>query len=716
MNRSPSLYNNLETWRILVFAVVGLLVFGVYVGRLFTLQVIEYETWSARAEDNRTSEVNTPAMRGIIYDRNGTILASNIASFNVVVTASLLPDDDGAVQEIFRELSRLTGLPVNKGDLETTPYIPCEDDLGIAQIVEYGQTATPYSPVTIACDIDATLARIIQEKAMDLPGVSIEVQPVRDYPTGSITANVIGFMGPIPAAQEEFYIEQGLVPNRDKVGYAGIELSLQDVLGGKNGLRTVEVDVAGKEVRDILPPVRAKPGYNVRLTLDVRLQQAAEEIFKQELELWNNYFGEIRYSSGVVIAMNPKTGEILAMVSYPSYENNRMARFIPEYYYNQLVADPANPLMNHAVGDNLPAGSVFKIVTGVGALNERVVDPDQFIETPGKLVVSEQFAVNQVGFEREFVDWNEAGFGQLNFIGGLSNSSNVYFYKLGGGWKDEVPVGLGICRLGTYARALGYGVEPGTGLPYEARGLIPDPKWKRVTHGEGWSTGDTYIVSVGQGYVVATPLQVLMSAATIANDGKLMQPTLIREVTDAEGNLVPLWRTEDFDYVENPEPGAIQISPFQPHMKWDITKDNVIEEFFDTTIQGCEPTGSYKNVEPWVIEEVQAGMRRAVTHGTLSVPIIGFASLEGQAIAAAGKTGTAEYCDRYAQAKGLCEFGRWPSHAWTVAYAPFEDPEIAVVAFVYNGEEGASVAGPIVRRVLQAYFSLKSIDINLQTP
>jgi penicillin-binding protein 2 len=713
MNRSPSLHNNLEAWRVTVFAVVGVLIFSVYIGRLFTLQVIENAQWLERAEDNRTDEVNTPAPRGILYDRNGTILARNIASYNVVVTASLLPDDEGATQEIFRELSRLTGMPVNRGNLETTPYVPCEEDLGIAQIVEYGQTATPYDPVRIICDIDSTQALIIQEKAVDLPGVSVEVQPIRDYPTGSITSTVIGFMGPIPAVDEDYYTNLGLVPNRDKVGYSGIELALQDILGGKNGLREIEVDVAGKEVRDIAPPVHPKPGYNVRLTLDVRLQKAAEEIFKQELESWNRIFPEPRYTSGVVIAINPKTGEILSMVSWPTYENNRMARFIPGYYFTQLSEDPANPLMNHAVGDNLPAGSVFKLVTGVGALNEGVVTPEQIIETPPKLIVSEKFAVNQQGGEREFVDWNEAGFGQLDFIGGLSNSSNVYFYKLGGGFEDEVPEGLGICRLGTYARALGYGAEPETGLPYEARGLIPDPKWKRITHGEGWSTGDTYIVSVGQGYVVATPLQVLMSAATIANDGKLMQPTLVREVTDADGNIVPLWRTEEFDYLEQPAQGAIQVSPFQPHMKWDITQDNLIEEFFDTTIQGCEPTGGHKNVDPWVIEKMQEGMRRAVTHGTLSIPAVGF---EGWPIAAAGKTGTAEYCDKYAQAKDLCKFGRWPSHAWTVAYAPYEDPEIAVVAFVYNGGEGASVAGPIVRRVLQAYFSLKSIDISLQTP
>jgi len=185
-------------------------------------------------------------------------------------------------------------------------------------------------------------------------------------------------------------------------------------------------------------------------------------------------------------------------------------------------------------------------------------------------------------------------------------------------------------------------------------------------------------------------LQVLLSAATIANNGKLMRPTLLREVVDGEGNVV---------------------QPFQPEEKWDITQDPIIQEFEETTVRGCEPIeGKTKTVQPWVVAKVQEGMRRAVTNGTLANE---FASVT---IAAAGKTGTAEYCDKYALARNRCVPGEWPSHAWTVAYAPYENPEIAVVAFVYNGGEGASVAGPIVRQVLNAYFELKAIDVAQQAP
>ena len=695
MNGSSKLQNHVAPWRILVFALVILVVFIIYSIRLFTLQVIENDQWLARAEDNRTSLVNIPALRGIIYDRNDVVLARNIASYNIVITAGDLPDDEGAIQKIFRELSDMIDLPVNRSELTAeNPYVPCVSDHGITQIVEYGSTVTPYTPVKIRCDVSRELAMLVQEKAIDWPGVGIETSPIRDYPTGYLTASFIGFLGPIPAADKDFYEAKGLVANRDKVGYAGLELALEDVLAGTNGKRTVEIDVAGKVLRGIDVPISAKPGNNLRLTIDTRLQQASFAILEREIDYWNRFLNTIRSTSGVVIAMNPQTGEILSMVSYPTYENNRMARIIPAYYYNQLILDPANPLLNHAVGDVLPAGSVFKISTAVGALNEGVVTPEQLIDTPPAIEVTEKYYANDPGQQRQFVDWNKAGFGQLDFIGGIMNSSNVYFYKLGGGYKDEVPEGLGICRLGTYARALGYGDYPGTSLPDEEKGLIPDPKWKRTTHGESWSTGDTYITSVGQGYILATPLQVLMSAATIANDGKLVQPQLVRDVLDSEGNI---------------------IQPFAPVLKWDITVDPIIQEYYPTTIRGCEEIpGQTKTVQPWVVEKVQEGMRAAVTKGTLSDPLkVGMNLLEAIGVQSAGKTGTAEYCDKYASAKNLCIPGNWPSHAWTVAYAPFSNPEIAVVAFVYNGGEGASVAGPIVRQVLQAYFQLKAADSEL---
>jgi penicillin-binding protein 2 len=588
----------------------------------------------------------------------------------------------------------MINVPSNLNEISAeNPYVPCRSEHGIAQIVEYGETSAPYTPVRIKCNIDRTTAMIIKEEAVDLSGIDIEIESVRDYPTGSLTADIIGFLGPISALEEEYYRQRNFVPNRDKVGYAGVERYFQSILSGRNGERLVEVDVGGQVLSDLVPPVDPVPGLNLRLTIDSRLQSAAESILVREIDEWNAYYGEVRMNSGVVIAINPRTGEVLAMVSYPSYENNRMARVIPEYYFEQLSEDPRNPMLNHAVGDELPAGSVFKLVTAVGALNEGVVTPEQIIKAPPKIVIEEKFSANVLNPQpREFIDWNEAGFGEIDFVNGLANSSNVYFYKLGGGYEDEVPEGLGICRLGTYARAMGYGNFPGIELPLVEDGLIPDPTWKRINQGENWSSGDTYIAGVGQGFIIATPLQVLLSATTIANDGELMRPTILREILDSDGNI---------------------IKSFLSDPLWDITTEPMIDIFNDPSSPGgCESklTGEKKAVEPWVIEKVQEGMRQAVLNGTLTD------EFENVNISVAGKTGTAEYCDKYANEKNLCIPGNWPTHAWTTAYAPYEDPEIAVVAFVYNGGEGASVAGPIVRQLLEAYFEIKAGDTAAQNP
>jgi penicillin-binding protein 2 len=694
MNSSANLNNNVQVWRILVFGIAIVAVFLIFLGRLFSLQILQSAEWVTLAEENRISKINLPTQRGIVFDRNDYILAQNIPSYNVVIIPSELPDDVGEIQEIYRQINVMINVPINLNEVSNeNPYVPCISEHGITQIVEYGETTAPYSPVRIKCNIDRTAAMIIKERAVDLPGVDIEIESVRDYPTGSLTAGIIGFMGPISAAEEDYYLERNFVPNRDKVGYAGIERYFQSILSGRNGERLVEVDVGGQVLRDVVPPVDPTPGLNVKLTIDSRLQSAAESILTREIDEWNAYFGEERMNSGVVIALNPKTGEILAMVSYPSYENNRMARVIPQYYFEQLSEDERNPMLNHAVGDELPAGSVFKLVTAVGALNEGVVTPDQIIEAPPKIVVEEKFSANELNPRpREFVDWNDAGFGEIDFVDGLANSSNVYFYKLGGGYQDEIPEGLGICRLGTYARALGYGDYPGVELPLVEDGLIPDPTWKRINQGENWSSGDTYIASVGQGFVIATPLQVLLSAATIANDGALMRPTILEEILDSEGNV---------------------IKSFLPDQIHDITTEPLIDVFDDPSSPGgCESklTGEKTTVEPWVIAKVQEGMRKAVLNGTLTD------EFENVNISVAGKTGTAEYCDKYANDKNLCIPGNWPTHAWTTAYAPFEDPEIAVVAFVYNGGEGASVAGPVVRQLLEAYFEIKAGDTAAQNP
>ena len=716
MNSTTTSQYQISPWRLWVLYGVVSLVLSSLLFRLVTLQVVQEGSWSEQSVENFTTEVSIPPARGIIYDRNGFILASNIASYNVVITPANLPDSDADIQNIYRELSGLIDVPATQGTIEDAKLITeCVPGPGIEQLVALGESLAPYRPVKIKCDVDEDTARIVREAAVDWPGVSVEIEPIRDYPTGSLTANVIGFLGPIPASQEEEYRRQGFVPNRDKIGYAGVEASLDEILTGTPGRRVIQVDVAGAELRNLEPPIAPVPGSNVKLTIDARLQNAAEAVLLDEITSWNDYFGRIRISSGVIIAMNPRTGEVLAMVTYPTYENNRMARFIPAYYYEQLSEDPRKPLLNNAIQAEYPPGSVFKLSTATGAINEGVVTLGQEIAAPGQLLLCEKFSPNDPCTDnntRPFVDHifdrQPEGFGTVTFLQCIAYSSNVCFYKLGGGFEDEIEEGLGIFRLGEYARALGYGQLSGIQLIGEQDGLIPSPQWKRINQGENWSTGDTYIASVGQGYVLGTPLQILMSGATIANDGKLMQPTIVREVTDSEGKVLDRWfNPEDFAITARPIPGSYQISPFVPNLKWDLTITPMIKGY--SCEEGyCSDTGELKTVKPSSVEAVQTGMRMAVTTppwGTLNRAFDDFP------IAVAGKTGTAEYCDDVALEANRCQFGQWPTHSWTLAYAPFDDPEIIVMAFAYNGGEGASVAGPMVRRVLDAYFELKSIDI-----
>jgi len=666
---------------VFIYILLGL-VFAFFIYRLFLYQIIEGEKYKVQAEDNRTLEISDASQRGIIYDRNGFVLARNIPSYNVVVTPALLPDDEGAVQAIFRELSDTIGLPISNGDTEeetVRAFTPCYNDLGINEIVYIARTNWPFNETELKCDVTKEIALVVSENSIKWPGISTQIESIREYPTGNLTSEIIGFLGPIPAALEEYYTDLGFLSGRDKVGYAGIESTMQEELGGTNGLRVVEVASGGEVIRNIEEPIDPIPGQDVYLTIDTRLQSVAREALISEIDYWNAYAGKTLSSSGVVIAMDPQTGEILSLVSYPNYENNRMSRFIPGYYYEQLSRDASRPLFNQAISAEHPPGSVFKLASAIGVLNEGVVTPDYQVDDPGQITIIQKYYINDPGSAKNFVCWNRAGHGMVDYLHGIAFSCNVYWYKVTGGYEDQVEGnGLGIWRLGEYARALGYGELTGIELPGEANGLIPDPTWKRLNLGENWATGDTYIAAVGQGFVLATPIQVLNSIATIANGGRLMEPSLIKEVITTDGAVT---------------------NSFEPTIRWDITKDPVINVYDDNI-----PTGEKVTVQPWVIELAKEGMRMVVTEGTAAE------QFEEDTTLSAGKTGTAEYCDNFAQEQNLCGIGVWPAHAWYVGYAPYDKPEIIVIVFVYNGTEGSTISAPVARKVIDAYFDLKALD------
>ncbi|MEK7326606.1 MAG: penicillin-binding transpeptidase domain-containing protein, partial [Chloroflexota bacterium] len=429
------------------------------------------------------------------------------------------------------------------------------------------------------------------------------------------------------------------------------------------------------------------PGSNIVLTLDVRLQAAAQAALTRMINDINFRASTTKSQNGVVIAMNPKTGEILAMVSWPNYDNQKFARFIPFDYYTQLKNDPANPLLNQAVSGRHAPGSVFKLVPAAGALQEGVIDPDRKLFDPGEIVIKNRYFPNDPGQAKKVVCWKEGGHGDVDMITAIAESCSVYFYKIGGGYEPDNIAGLDIEGLYKYANYFGYNRITGIELPYELRGLMPDRDYKRINIGENWSTGDTYIAAIGQGYVLATPLQVLDSVTPFLNNGQLIRPTLIKEVLDGEGNIVSVALDADGNFVDPNDPSALYvISPSQVNYRDGNT---------DTPELDRVP------ISQDVIEIVRRGMEKVIVDGTGK----DLDRIEG--VQFAGKSGTAEYCDNIAQKKDLCKFGRWPTHAWFVGYAPADNPEIAVVAFVYNGGEGSLVAGPIVQQVLQAYFELK---------
>ena len=690
LQRSP-----VPAWRVqLTLLAVGVLLL-VFLARLFNLQILQEAFYSRQADDNRFDRISVPAARGVVYDANGSLLVRNLPSFNVYITPANLPDSEAEIEAIYLKLSELTGVPL---DQEGPPAAACVAGRGIHQLVEEGLTNRPFDPWPIACDIDEATARVLRQQQIDMPGVTVEAVPVRQYPTGVLTSAVIGYLGPIPAAEVDFWESLGFVPARDKVGYGGIELAYQDTLAGTNGLKLVEKDVAGSLLHEVGAGNPAMPGSSLLLTLDTRLQAIATTALQNRMEFLNRFAGDVRTTIGALIAMNPQTGEILAMVSIPSYENNRLARFIPEYYFRQLSEDASKPLTNQAIQSSYPPGSSFKMVTALGALNEGVIDPNRTLFDPGLITIQNQYFPNDPGLAKDFVCWKEEGHGHINLVQAIAFSCNVYFYKIGGGFENEVSGdGLGIDNLNIYARALGYGNLLGIDLPGEEDGLIPNPDWKRLNRGESWSTGDTYISVVGQGFVGATPLQVLTSIATLANGGRVMWPHVVRDVLDGEGNLVRrydpcvLWDIGDGVLIPSSE-----IAAGCPGLPPD-TRDRLIAE---------HPESPDILLGPGVLDLVREGMRLVVEddEGTAH----DYAQLDG--ISSGGKTGTGEFCDDTAFRRGLCIPGNWPTHAWYTAFAPFENPEIVVVAFVYNGGEGAITSGPIVKQVLEAYFQLKAID------
>jgi penicillin-binding protein 2 len=726
-------------------------VFAVFSIRLYQLQVIDTQEFRELADENRLSQLPIPAPRGVIFDRNGEPLAINVPAFNITAVPAELPTDEDELLNIYNRVSALVDVPPTAAAARASG----SNIRSIEELVLEGEGIAPFRPVIIAQDVDLAVAMQIKEEVLSLPGISIQdpVVAVREYPSGQITSHVIGYMGRIPAEQELELIELGYNPAFDRIGYSGIEAYLENTLAGQRGFVLREVDVAGFPIR-IVEQELATPGQSIRLTLDVELQAAAEQALRDRISRLNADEQRIVSQTGVVIAMNPMTGEILSMVSWPSYDNSRFARVIDVPYYLGVTADPLRPLFNQSISSLYPPGSVWKLITAAAVLEEDVIAPESTLFDGGSLTVPNRYAPNDVAAAQTFVCWLEEGHQNLNMVGAIAQSCDVYFYQVGGG-NQEVsaqilrPGGLGPIDLFRYSTAFGIGSDLGIELPGENSGRMPDPDWKRRIYGESWSTGDTYNAAFGQGYVTVTPLQLISSVAAIVNGGTLYQPTIIQDFLDAEGNVtqafepyamrsinlsllaadepITLLALEDM-IMKGPSSLACACEPTSDYYNplrcdpqgyrntVDINPDPFLETpreykvavppFYEFTGGICNDLRFDSDYSPPFLSNqnitlVQDGMREAILTGTAQAGNLEYVSV-------AGKTGTAEYCDDIARPLGLCVPGNWPAHAWFTAYAPYEEPEILVIAFVYNGGEGSAVALPIVMQTMEEYFRLKN--------
>ena len=479
--------------RFLVFALAAILALSALTARLFYLQITNGVEFSALAEQNRTALQSVPAPRGLIFDRKGRPLVTNAAMYSVKVRAADIPEERR--DEVVGRLAALLNTDVTEINtaIDTNP-------------------GSRFDLVRIAENVNESTAGIIAESRSELPGVEVAVEAVRQYPEGRLVSQILGYTGPISPEQYEDMRGEGYLRD-DWIGKAGVEATYETDLRGVYGIESVARNASGRR-GDVLQTVRnVRPGNSLTLTIDVREQKLAERALKWAMK-------SVGMTRGVVIVMNPQTGEVLALVSLPTYDNNDFARGISNADYAKLLKNKDKPLTNHAVQAHYPPGSTYKIVTGTGALAEKVI-------TPSTRVMTRPFLT--LGGTR-FYEWNRRGWGACNIFCGFGHSSDTFFFQMAGK--------LGADRLAKYAHEYGFGKLTGIDLPNEVSGIVPSNKWKQNALGAPMFGGEVYQAGIGQGYDVVTPIQMINAYAALANGGKLYQPQVVREVVGPDGEVV----------------------------------------------------------------------------------------------------------------------------------------------------------------------------------
>ena len=479
--------------RFLIFALAAILAVTALTARLFYLQIVNGVEYSALAEQNRTALQPVPAPRGLIFDRKGRPLVTNAAMYSVKVRAADIPEERR--DEVVDRLAAL----LNKDVEEINTAID-------------SNPGSRFDLVRVAENIDEATAGIIAESRPELPGVEVAVEAVREYPEGPLVSQILGYTGPISPEQYENMRENGYLRD-DWIGKAGVEATYETDLRGVYGIESVARNASGRR-GDVLQTVRnVRPGNSLTLTIDIREQKLAEKALRWAMK-------EVGMTRGVFIVMNPQTGEVLALVSLPTYDNNDFARGISNKDYAKLLKNKDKPLTNHAVQAHYPPGSTFKLVTATGALAEREITTSTRIQTAPFLTLG----------GTRFYEWNRAGWGPCNIFCGFGHSSDTFFFQLAGK--------LGADRLAKYAHMYGFGKPTGIDLPNEVSGIVPSNKWKQDALGAPMFGGEVYQAGIGQGYDVVTPIQLINAYAAMANGGKLYQPQVVRDIVGPDGKVV----------------------------------------------------------------------------------------------------------------------------------------------------------------------------------
>lgn len=580
-----------------------LILIFILAGKTLWLQVFEHQKYLEAARENYQRIHLIRPLRGIIYDQNLKPLLENLPSFDLVLNKRELPQGAREREKILEEMADILGksLLSFKKEIEET-------DLTELLILE---------------NIPHETHLLLETKIKELPGFFIEKNVVRNYLAGPSFSHLLGYTGKINAKELQEFKDYSI---SDYIGREGLEKSYEQILRGVPGKFKIEKDAFGKTIGE---PEISKPqeGKNLALWLSQDLQKVLANSLKQGLE-------RVRAQKGAALALNPKTGAVLALVSLPNFDNNLFSQGISLGAFQEIKEDENQPLFNRVIAGQYPTGSTIKPLIAAGALQENLIDPQKQILAQGYIEVPHQYNPEIV---YTFRDWKVHGWTDMRKA--IADSVNVYFYTIGGGYEEQK--GLGVSRIKKYLQLFGWGQKTGIDLSGEVSGFLPDAAWKKEALGENWYIGNTYHLSIGQGYLRITPLQVAVATAVIANKGKLLQPQVVKAILDSQKEVI------------------------------ETKKPQVLAEGF---------------IEPENLQIVSQGMREAVIYGSSKI-------LNQLPVKVASKTGTAQ----------TSKEGHY--HHWVTIFAPYEDPEIVLTIVIEDVKGLQSATLPVAKEVLEWYFT-----------